>query len=159
MKVLLPLDGSASGLQAVRHAIRLVQGGLKASFVLANVQEPAHLYEMMLTRDPAVIEEASEAAGRHALAAGETLLRNAGIAFESEVAIGDPAHALIDLIDNDQCDAVIMSARGAGTLRDALLGSVSQALLHRAPVPVTIVRVDDEPEGIVSESDVGDAGA
>ncbi len=63
MKVLLPLDGSDSGLQAVRHAMYLAGEGLNVSFVLANVQEPAHLYEVMMTRDPTVLEEVSDAAG------------------------------------------------------------------------------------------------
>ncbi len=43
MKVLLPMDGSDSGLHAVRYAMRLAREGLNVSFVLANVQEPAHL--------------------------------------------------------------------------------------------------------------------
>ncbi len=49
---------------------------------------------------------------------------------------------LVDIIERFECDAVIMSARGAGTLRVALIGSVSQALLHASPVPVTIVSLD-----------------
>ena len=48
MKILLPLDGSEPALDAVRHAMRLVREGLRAEFVLANVQEPVYLYEMVL---------------------------------------------------------------------------------------------------------------
>lgn len=145
MKILLPLDGSAPSLRAVQHAIRLVGEGLRASFVLANVQEPAHLYELVMTRDAAAVEEASDAAGAHALQGASALLAQAGIAFETEVATGEPAHVLVDILERYGCDAVIMSAHGAGTLRAALIGSVSQALLHESPVPVTIVREDDVP--------------
>ena len=41
MKFLIPLDGSELALDAVRYAVRLVHAGLHASFVLANVEEPA----------------------------------------------------------------------------------------------------------------------
>lgn len=43
MKILLPFDGSAGALDAVRFALRLASDGLDTSVVLANVQEPASL--------------------------------------------------------------------------------------------------------------------
>ncbi len=67
MKILLPVDGSAASLQAVRQALHLIQGGLRASLVLANVQEPATLYEMLLAHDPEVIDQVSAKAGLHLL--------------------------------------------------------------------------------------------
>ena len=50
MKILLPVDGSGLSLHEVRFALRLVKDGLKASFVLANVQEPASFYEIITAR-------------------------------------------------------------------------------------------------------------
>lgn len=140
MKILLPVDGSEPSLEAVRHAIRLAQSGLRASFVLANVQEPTYLYELVLAPDAEVLERVSGAAGTHSLEAAQALLQAAGLTFEREIASGDPGHTLVELIERHGCDAVIMGARGVGALRHALLGSVSQALVHDAPVPVTIVR-------------------
>ncbi len=140
MKILLPVDGSEPALEAVRFAIRLAQSGLRASFVLANVQEPTYLYEMVLAPDADVLERVSGAAGAHSLEAAQALLQAAGLGFEREIASGDPGHALVELIERHGCDAVIMGARGMGALRHALLGSESQALMHQSPVPVTIVR-------------------
>ena len=51
MKILLPIDGSPTALAAVRHALRLVQNGLAAEFVLVNVQEPPSLYEIVVSHD------------------------------------------------------------------------------------------------------------
>ncbi len=144
MKILLPLDGSEPALQAVHHALHLVREGLNAQFVLANVQEPTYLYEMVLAPDAEVLERVSGAAGAHSLEAGEALLRAAGIDFEREVASGDPAHTLVDIVERYGCDAVIMGARGMGRLRRAMLGSVSHEVLHAAPVPVTIVKMPQE---------------
>lgn len=140
MKILLPLDGSDASLGAVRHAIDLVHGGLRATFVLANVQEPTHLYEMVIAPDAEVLAEASNAAGLHAIEAGEALVKAAGLEYECEVATGDPAHTLVDIANRFDCDAIIMGGGGKGPLRSALLGAVSHAVLHAAQVPVTIVR-------------------
>lgn len=140
MKILLPFDGSASAVAAVRTAIRLIDDGLDASVVLANVQEPASLYELMVAHDPQVIEQASAAAGAHTLQVAQALLEDAGIVYESDVANGDPANMLLELIENYGCDLVIMGASGTSALRSALLGSVSNEVLHAAGVPVMIVK-------------------
>jgi len=146
MKILVPVDGSAASLEAVRQALRMIQDGLRASLVLANVQEPATLYEMLLAHDPEVIDKVSAEAGLHLLEPARALVREAGVEHEIEVAAGDPAHTLIDILENFGCDLVVMGARGQGTLRSALLGSVSHEVLHAAPVPVLIVKQSPPPE-------------
>jgi nucleotide-binding universal stress UspA family protein len=140
MKILLPVDGSEPALEAVRFAIRLTHDGLRATFVLANVQEPTYLYEMVLAPDAEVLERVSGAAAAHSMQEAQALLQSAGLSFEREVASGDPGHTLLEVIERYGCDAVIMGARGMGALRQAFLGSVSQSLVQHATVPVTIVR-------------------
>ncbi len=146
MKILLPVDGSEVSLEAVRHAISLVRQGLKARMVLANVQEPAHLYELVMTPDPGVIERASADAARDALLRGTALLREADIPFETEIAIGDPAHTIVDIVERYACGMVILGARDKGSLRSALLGSVAHEVLHAAPVPVMIIKPRDDAD-------------
>lgn len=146
MKVLLPLDGSEAALDAVRFALRLAGEGLPLQCVLGNVQEPATLYEMVVAHDADVLERVRSGAGAHALAPGEALLRAAGVECESEVASGDAAHRLVEMAERFGCDMIMMSARGLGSLREALLGSVSQSVLHASPVPVLIVRPAPDPE-------------
>ena len=144
MKVLLPVDGSELSMEAVRLALRMRQNGLVLSAVLANVQEPASLYEMLVAHDAEVLDRISAEAGVHAMMQAEALLQQAGITYEREVAKGDPAHTLVDILENYGCDLVVMGARGQGTLRSALLGSVSHELLHAAGVPVMIVKPPQE---------------
>jgi len=151
MKILLPFDGSAGALDAVRFALRLASDGLDTSVVLANVQEPASLYELMVAHDPQVIEQVSAAAGLNTLQPAQSLLEAAGIAFETEVATGDPAHTLVDILENYGCDMVVMGASGTSTLRSALLGSVSNELLHAAGVPVMIVKSPPDTDSDVAE--------
>lgn len=63
MKMLVAVDGSEQALDAVRYALRLRQAGLVASFVLATVQEPTYVYEVVLTPDADVLERLSGAVG------------------------------------------------------------------------------------------------
>ena len=146
MKILLPVDGSDAALDAVRFAIRLAREGLPIECVLANVQEPATLYEMVVAHDAEVLHEISDAAGAHAIEPAAALLRAAGIVCTSEVASGDPGHSLVEMAETLDCAMIVMSARGMGALRQALLGSVSQSVLHSSPVPVLLVKPPPEPE-------------
>lgn len=141
MKILLPVDGSELSLRAVRYALAMVRQGLDATMLLANVQEGAHLYEL-LRADASVIERASAAAGAHALEPAQRLLAAAGVAFESEIARGDPAHTIVEIAERFGCDLIVMGAKGHGPLRTAVLGSVSNEVLHAAGVPVLIVKAD-----------------
>ena len=140
MKILLPVDGSPLSLEAVAYAVRLVREGLQASMVLANVQEPATLYELVVAHDADVLAQVSTEAGKHLLQAAQAMLTKQGIAFETEIASGDAAHMLVDMVERFGCDMVIMGARGTSSLRSALLGSVSNEVLHASPVPVVIVK-------------------
>ena len=140
MKILLPVDGSEAALEAVREALRLLHSGLRASFVLANVQEPATLYEIVRAHDAEVIESVSDAAGRHALEVAQQMLRAGGAEFESEIGSGDPGHTLVEIAEAFDCDMVIMSARGVGMTGSAVLGSVANSVLHAAQMPVLIVK-------------------
>ena len=148
MKILLPVDGTELSLHETRFALRLVQDGLRASFVLVNVQEPASFYEIVTSQNPAMIENAALEAGEDLMAPSAQLLAEAGVAFETAVVTGDPAHAMLELIELRACDMVVMGSRALGPIRRMLEGgSTSRRLLDDAPVPVLLVKppapVDD----------------
>ena len=93
MKILLPVDGTELSLHETRFALSLVREGLRASFVLANVQEPASFYEIVTAQNPGLIESAAQEAGEDLIAPSARLLTEAGVPFETAVITGDPAHA------------------------------------------------------------------
>ncbi len=147
MKILLPVDGSAPSLHAVHHALQLVQQGLRASFVLVNVQEPASLYEVVVTHDAEQLQQLRQSAGAELLEAAEAALEAAGVDYESEVAGGSPAALVLELLENYGCEAVVMGARGMGEPRGGGIGSVAQAVLQHSAVPVTLVRTPSDDAG------------
>ena len=140
MKILLPVDGTELSLHETRFALRLVQQGLAARFVLANVQEPASFYEIVTAHDPALIANAAREAGEDLIAPSARLLQEAGVPFETAVVSGDPAQAMLELIETHQCDMVVMGTRALGPIRRVLEGgSTAQRLVHNTPVPVLLV--------------------
>lgn len=143
LNILIPVDGSELAQLAVHHALRLVGAGLRARFVVANVQESANLYELVVAHDPAVLQEVNEAAGHDLMRPAVQLLQAAGLQVVQEVATGDPANMLVDILERHACDAIIMTTHGGG-LRAAVLGSVSQEMVQIAPVPVTLVKPPPE---------------
>ncbi len=154
MKILLPIDGSAHALAAVDHALALVRAGLEADMVLVNVQEPPSLYEVVTAHDAEVLEHVRTDAGADLLAPAEARLDAAGLSWESEVAGGQPATLLVELLENYGCEAVVMGVRGVTDADATGPGSVALAVLTHSPVPVTLVRAPeadqhaapDEPE-------------
>ena len=148
MKILLPVDGSEPALDAVRHALHLQREGLRASFVLATVQELTYTYELILAPDADVLDRVTGAAGARALKGAEALFEAAGLAFEREIGSGDPAPTLLAIAQRCGCEAIVMGARGRGALQSVLLGSVSQAVLQTSPLPVTVVKHKPGPTSL-----------
>lgn len=143
MKVLIPVDGSPVALAAVRHVLALRRAGLQAESVLVNVQEMATLYEMVVVHDAQALQRAADQAGAHLLGSAIAELEAAGAPFEAVVASGETVAMLVETCEHRGCDMIVVGARVLGSVRGALLGSVSQQLVQRSPVPVTVVHVHD----------------
>ncbi len=139
----IAVDGSPTALQAVRQGISLVQAGLQARIVLLHVQEPATLLELA-THDSDLIANAAMQAGEDLMASASALLDAAQLPYSSEIALGEPATVLLDLAETVNACMLIVGARGLGTLRRAFMGSVSQAVLNRASMPVLVVKPVEE---------------
>jgi nucleotide-binding universal stress UspA family protein len=63
-----------------------------------------------------------------------------GLDYETELIWGPPAEAIARVAQARDADEIIVGARGLGRVR-ALLGSVSQELLHVADRPVVVIPV------------------
>jgi nucleotide-binding universal stress UspA family protein len=71
------------------------------------------------------------------------VLDSAEVDYEREVAKGDPAHTIVEIAERFGCDMIVMGARGTSALRSAMLGSVSNEVLHASAMPVVIVKATD----------------
>jgi nucleotide-binding universal stress UspA family protein len=61
---------------------------------------------------------------------------------------GDPAREILRAAHEGDHDVIVMGSRGRGRVTAALLGSVSQRVLHDADVPVIVIHAprDEGPD-------------
>jgi len=64
-----------------------------------------------------------------------------GVAIDERVVRGQPVHAILEA--SDDAALIVLGTRGRGEFLGAVLGSVSQGVLHRAKVPVVVVSSRD----------------
>jgi nucleotide-binding universal stress UspA family protein len=64
------------------------------------------------------------------------------IDFAKEIEFGMPGNIILNFIKdkNNKIDLVVMGSRGQSGLKEIFLGSVSNYVLHKSPVPVLIVK-------------------
>jgi len=53
---------------------------------------------------------------------------------------GDPAESIVDAARSEGADVIVVGSHGRGALGRALIGSVSDQVVRRAPCPVLVVR-------------------
>ena len=142
MRILVPVDGSASANRAAAHAVSLADGRADAEITLLNVQNQRTLDTsdissvMSVGPDRKLAVDQSEKALRQAI----RLCRDAQVKFYTRSAFGPIAETINKIAREINADQIVMGTRGFSPLRGAVLGSVSIKVVHLARVPVTLVK-------------------
>lgn len=137
---LIPVDGSAASLNAVRHAIgESTRTGTAPTIDLLNVQ-PALSNDISRFINAETLRDFHRDTGEEALAGARQLLDQAGIAYRAHVLVGDSAPTIADFARQQGSTLIVMGARGLGSVIGALLGSVTMKVVHLSPVPVMLVK-------------------
>jgi nucleotide-binding universal stress UspA family protein len=63
-----------------------------------------------------------------------------GRALATETAVGSPTREILSYADRNDIDQIVIGSHGRSGVTRVLLGSVAEAVVRRAPVPVTVVR-------------------
>jgi nucleotide-binding universal stress UspA family protein len=64
------------------------------------------------------------------------------------VRLSNPVEEILKVADEEKCDAIVLGSHGKGFLKQAFLGSVSSAVLHRSKKPVFIIPIPTEKESL-----------
>ena len=137
-KILVPLDGSSLAESALWKAVDGAEG---ATICLLRAAEAD-------AAPGAESPEAQLAALREARDYLRKIVRrleDKGVKrVEARVWYGPPAAAIVGAARTEKVDLIVMATHGRGGLERLVLGSVAEAVLRSASVPVLVVR----PEGV-----------
>jgi nucleotide-binding universal stress UspA family protein len=159
--VIVPLDGSEQAEQALTHASNLARAS-GAPIQLVSVVgypylETRGMSSWALQRealDQLVREETAQA--EQYLARVRDRLAGEGFDVTTEVRRGAVDRAIV--ADSRPGDVIVMTTHGRGGVARWFLGSVAEAVVRRAPVPVLLIRSQSDQEPSSDQTGVSDAG-
>ena len=150
-RVVVPLDGSRTA-EAIVPFLLEIGWPLARELVLVRVLEPRADEPTPPGADMGTHRADAEAD----LAPFATRLRAAGIETRTEVRVGSPVEEILAAARERDADLIAMTTRGGGGTKGAPFGSVAEAVVRQASVPVFLLRLTeaelvsqqaDEPAG------------
>jgi nucleotide-binding universal stress UspA family protein len=142
-RALVPLDGSPIA-ETIIPFILEIAGPLDMEVVLLRVVEPIPPIALEGSRHIEVEDvelRRTDAEEYLAPIAGE--LRNKGVRVESRVRRGNAVDQIVAAAREAGADLIAMSTHGRGGLGRLMFGSVAQAVLRQAEVPVFLMRATE----------------
>jgi nucleotide-binding universal stress UspA family protein len=142
MKILVPVDGSAASLRALKLAIEQATAQATSSILVINVQNlvTAGLSESSGIMPPSWIKQEEERTGYEVLKEPRTICEEARIPHTVRIERGGIATTIDKIVKEEQVDHIVMGTRGLGGVRGLLVGSVATQVLHLVDIPVTLVK-------------------
>lgn len=140
-KVLVPWDFSAASVEALEAALTFVMhpkdvtvmhaveplGAIATMGEQRNREAQEHLADTL-----AKVRQAVDAAGHHEVS--------------TAVRFGNAADAISEYSDEHEFELIVMPSRRRKGLKRLLLGSVSEEVVRNVPVPVLLLRAQNEDD-------------
>jgi nucleotide-binding universal stress UspA family protein len=151
MRFLLPTDGSAQALAALRYAVEFARNLTAPSeFELLTVYDPLSPFLLMGELGMDDVDALLERRSRDELTPAIDVLRRAGVTYGTTVIKGPVVKSILEYIRTEQPDLVVMGVKGRGIVGDLLMGSVARAVSAESVKPVLLV--DPRKLGLPTES-------
>lgn len=149
--VLLATDGSDLATAAMARGVELM--GRDHRYVALSVVQPAFVPAAGVTpmdTHPTIVDPELEAAQEHEDTEQSSeelarLVRRLAVPAETRVEVGEPGATICDVAAEVGANVVVLGSHGHGWLQRVLLGSVSHHVLHHAPCPVLVMRLEQQP--------------
>ena len=140
MKILIPIDGSASALRAVEHAILLAKSQAKVNIHLVTIVAPILSGHVKMFINDDQLNSYYRDEGYRALQSAREKLDQTGVAYHHHIGVGHAAETLVQYAKENHCDQIIMGTRGMSAIADLVMGSVATKVIHLCNLPVTLIK-------------------
>jgi nucleotide-binding universal stress UspA family protein len=158
--IIIAYDGSQAATEAIERAASLLGEGTKA--IIATVWEPGLMNAAVAPipgglgapvppPDLEQVRELDKSEADHAdqLAhQGAELARHHGLDAQAYVSRDESsvAQTLLALADEHDARAIVIGSRRHSAIASVLLGSTTEAVLHKTTRPLVVVRPSDDPK-------------
>lgn len=135
-KILVPLDGSKDSFKGLTYAIDLALScNAKVFGAYVIPYYPEYWAFLKPPSEKTLLKE-----GKKTLDQAKKICEKNGINFSSKILHGENAgKRIMSFAANHKYDLIVMGSIGKGSLKRLILGSISNYVVHRSKVPVTIV--------------------
>ena len=148
-KILVPVDFSPHAERAFGYATALARR-LGAELTLVHVVEDPYATgawgaDAYLPNSAELLQEVIVSAGRELTTWTEREAAT-GLTVKTAVIPGRPAQSIIGHAASEGSDLIVMGTHGRTGLAHAVMGSVAERVLRKAPCPVLTIRADGASE-------------
>ncbi len=135
-KILVPLDGSKTSFNGLDTAIFLARqcGAIITGLHVVSIY-PQHLGDLVTPLKAKLVKDAEKFMEQAKVKSAQN-----GIVFRHKIVYGDPQSDVINFVKQNKFDLIVIGSRGLGGIKEAFLGSVSNAIVHKSHVPVLVVK-------------------
>lgn len=137
-KILFAVDNSDYAKKAVGFIEMMAKGNPSLEVVALHVLEPINILIGGEAREN--LKKDMQAAGQKVLDPFVAELNKLGVKVSPRMEQGAIGDQILNVLKNENCDMVVMGARGQSSIEELLLGSVSQRVLQFSKVPVLLSR-------------------
>lgn len=138
--ILVPVDFSDGSMRALETAVDMALDA-GAKLTLFHVHHlPANVFPDVILPMPPDVQRDIERSVERALDKWRDQARAAGVAADTRTAFGGTADEICAAADALGVELIVIGTHGRGGLSHALLGSVTEKVVRKAPCPVLTVR-------------------
>jgi nucleotide-binding universal stress UspA family protein len=144
--VLVPVDFSQCSAKAINYGLSLALQ-FRARLVLAHIVPSIAALNYALPEDTYEHEKRAFADAHARLPQQIPVEYRDRVDFHSVVKTGDVRNELLGIMDEEKVDLVVMGTHGRRNVERFFLGSTTETMLRKVPVPIlTVSRIDTDKE-------------